>query len=325
MTKISKFKKLLSEAVDIARSYGFDITVESIMERWSETHRHWHTPDHLNEMLEGVKELYKDKKVSEREYNILMIAAIFHDIVYDTKKKDNEEKSVEYMMSKFNKELIDTRISISDWRVDEDIIKITDVIMGTKTHDSIEGLLKKFNKLDTAILDSQFIDMLDWENKIYKEYKWVGWKEYKKGRTKFLLSQIKGHTHNVLNIKNLIDYINKKVPKTGIVYYDIDKLPTIEKFIENNNKVNNLFDNVMTLIVFNSDNYNKEKIKEYGICSDGNNEFFALMEDSVIGFVSKQTGDVTIVKEMKYMDKYNNKALDQQLSTKLGDFRVIYI
>ncbi len=323
MTKVNKFKKLLSEAVDIARSYGFNITVDSIMDRWGEPHRYWHTPNHLNEMLEGIKDLYKDKKVSEREYNILMIAAIFHDIVYDTKRNDNEEKSVEYMMSTFNKELIDTKISISDWRVDEDIIKITDVIMATKSHDSTEGLCKKFNKLDTWILDAPFIEMLDWENKIYKEFRWVGWKTYKKKRIEFLLSQIKGHTHNVLNIKNLIDYLNKKVQKTGVCYYELDKLPSIEEFNDKNNRVEKLFDDVIILIVYNRDNYDKEKIKEYAMCSS-NDELYALWDTSVVGFVEKRNGDVTVVKELKYMNDYD-KAVGDQLNSKIGEFRVIYI
>jgi predicted metal-dependent HD superfamily phosphohydrolase len=324
MTKIGRFRKLLNEAVEIAKTYGFDITLEQVIERWSEPYRFWHVLTHLYEMLEGIKDLYKEKKINDREYNILIVAAIFHDIVHDTKRKDNEEKSVEFMLSKYKPELVDIKVNISQWRVDEDIKKITEVIMCTKNHESTEGLIKKFNKLDTAILDAQFIDMLDWENKIYKEYKWVGWKTYKKKRIEFLLSQIKGHTHNVLNIKNLIDYLNKKVQKTGVCYYEIDKLPSIEEFNEKNNRVENLFDDVIILIVYNRDNYNKEKIKEYGICSNGNNEFFALMEDSVLGFINKQSGDVTIVKELKYMDKYN-KSLDHQLSTKLGDFRVIYI
>lgn len=329
----SKFKKLLIEAVDICRKYGFDITVEKVMEKWSEPHRYWHTPNHLFEMLEGIKELFKDKKITEEEYHILVIAAVFHDIVYDPKKGDNEEKSVDYMMSTFDPSILfddpelyaltkDEPDIISDYKHFSD--KVAEVIMDTKTHSSKDGLTKKFNKLDTAILDAPFIDMLDWENKIYKEYKWAGWKNYKKGRIKFLLGSIKNHTLNALNIKNLIDYVEKKVPKTGICYYEIDKLPNINKFKENNQKLNNLFDNVMIIIVYNSSNYDREKIKEYGIFSDGSNEFFALSEDVVAAFIGKQIGDITLVKDLQYMGKYNEK-IEKDLSGKVEDFRTIYI
>ena len=300
MSKIQELKKLLTYAVKITRSYGFDITVSDVIKCYSEPQRYWHIIGHLYDVLVGIEELYNQKKINQREYYILLIAAIFHDIFYDPKRKDNEEKSVEFMMSKYNKDIIDHTIAVSDWRIDEDIKKISDLIINTKTHDSIDGLSKKFNKIDTWILDAQFIDMLDWENKIYKEFKWVGWKQYKKSRINFLLSCIKTHTHNVINIKNLIDFINKKVPKTGILYYEIDKLPVIDKFIENTKKRSNLFDDIIVMIVYNSDNYDKDKIKEYAICSEYN-EFVALDDKTVIGYIKKQSGDITNVMELKYM------------------------
>ena len=318
-----KLLKLLSDAVDICRSYGLDITVDTVIERWSEPHRYWHVLDHLYDMLIGIKELSDDKKINDREYNILVIAAIFHDIVYNTKRKDNEKKSVDYMLSTFNANLIELKVSVSDWRVEADTAKVAEIIMGTKTHDSNEAILKKFNILDTWILDAQFIDMLDWENKIYKEYRWVGWKQYKKGRIQFLLSCLKDHTRNVINIKNLIDYINKKVPKVGIIYYDINKLPSIDDFNVNNKKIEKLFDDVIIVIVFDRGNYDKDKIKEYAICSD-NEELYALSDEAAVGFIERRVGDVTIVKELKFMNSYN-KDVEEELSKRIEDFRTIYI
>ena len=310
---MGKLDKLISNAVDICKEYGFDITFETVMKHWTEPHRYWHLPSHLKEMLEGIKELYKDKKVTKKEYEILVIAAVFHDIVYDPRRKDNEEKSVDFMMY-----LLPNRVGVHY----EDIDKIREIIMATKTHDSKEGLSKKFNKLDTQILDATFIDMLDWEDKIYKEYKWVGWKEYKKGRIQFLLSCIKTHTHNVLNIKNLIDFVNKKVPRIGICYYEIDKLPTINKFIEINDKMDNIFDNIIVLITYNNSNYNKEKIKEYGVCSSY--EFMAMNEESAVAYVARQSDNITIVKESRLINDYN-KEVEKQMSDKVEEFRTIYV
>ena len=318
MSKIQELKKLLTYAVKIARSFGFDISVVDVVKCYSEPQRYWHIIEHLYDVIIGIEELYNQKKIDEREYHILLIAAIFHDIVYDPKRKDNEEKSVEYMMSKYNKDIIDHKYAVSDWRIEEDIKKISDVIIGTKTHDAEDGLRKKFNKLDTWILDAQFIDMLDWENKIYNEFKWAGWKKYKKARISFLLSCIKTHTHNVLNIKNLIDYLDKKEPKTGIFYYEIDKLPDIDKFIDNNNKKSNIFDDIIVMIVYNSDNYDKEKIKEYAIKAEYNNEFVALSENSVIPYIRKQSGDITIIREMKYMG-----SLGQPMSYNIDLFLIL--
>ena len=314
--KIYKINKLLNNAVIIANKFGFDLTLDEIAARYSEDHRFWHTLKHLYDMLDGIEDIFLDKKINTKEYEILIMSAIFHDIIYDTKRTDNEEKSVDYMMSK----LIKKNLS---WSQNEDIKKITTIILNTKTHDSKESLSKKFNKLDTLILDSQFIDMLDWENKIYKEFKWVGWKQYKKKRIQFLLRSIKDHTHNVINIKNLIDYINNKILKIGICYYEIDKLPTIDNYINDINKINDLFDNVLILIIFNKNNYSKELIKEYGIVSK-NNEFYALSEDDVMSYLSHQNGNITIIKELKYMNKYNTD-IEKYITKNFEHFRTIFI
>jgi predicted metal-dependent HD superfamily phosphohydrolase len=301
MSSKKYFIKLIEKSVEIAKTYGFEISIEEALEKWSEPHRYWHVINHLIDMIEGIDELFKENKISEKEYHILIIAAIFHDIVYDPKRNDNEEKSVEYMLSTFKGDM------------NGDVEKIIEIILDTKTHDSKNGITKKFNKLDTCILDAPFIDMLDWENKIYNEYKWAGWKQYKKGRIKFLLSSIQSHPHNVLNIKNLIDYVEKKEPKVGICYYEIDKLPPINEFIINNNRINSLFDIITVVIVYNKDNYDKNKIKEYGVCSDY--EFVALSEDSFIGFFNKQSGNVFVVKDMKLVGEYN-KDIDSQIKEK---------
>lgn len=309
MSKIGKSKKLLEFSVEACNKFGFIITVDDIKRCYSEPHRYWHTLKHLYDLLLGINELYEDKKLDDREYTILLISAIFHDIVYNPKRNDNEEKSVEYMMSFLDEE----KSKISKWRRDEDTKKISEVILNTKNHDSKDGLCKKFNKIDNWILDAQFIDMIDWENAIYQEYKWAGWKRYKKKRIEFLLRSIKNHTHNVINIKNLIDYLELKNPKIGILFYEIDKMPSIEDYVNSIQKINNLFDNITILIVYNKNNYNKEIIKEYSKrCK--NNEFEALEQEDAISYLEHQK-DITIIKEFE-VKEYNNK---------LEEFRTIYI
>lgn len=322
MRKIDKkAEKLLNEAVVIARSYGFDITTDWVLEHWSENHRFWHTPDHLYDMLLGIKELKDDQKCNDIDYKLLVVAAIFHDIVYDTKRKDNEEKSVELMLSTFNKEIFDYKISISDWRIKEDTEKIINIILGTKTHEANDSLSKKFNRLDTYILDAQFIDMLDWEKKIYQEYKWAGWKRYKQGRIKFLLSQIKHHTMNAINLKNLIDYLKNKNPKTGIYCYDVDNLPSVEEFKVQLENINELFDIVYILFIY-SNEYAKDYVKEYAKTSDS--EFLIMREKTAIEFISRQSGDVTIVRQLELLDQ-KGRDFNKILKEKLKGLRIIFV
>jgi pantetheine-phosphate adenylyltransferase len=201
MSKINVFRNLLKEASNISLLYGFEITPEIIVERYSEPHRYWHTPSHLYHLLKEIKELYKFGKLTQAEYHILVIVAIFHDIVYDPKRTDNEEASVGFMMSTFEPENV---------KLNPEIRKISDIILGTKTHDSKDKLSIIFNKLDTSILDANFNELLDWEMKIYKEYEWVGVDTYKKKRIEFIKDSIKDHPENSINLKKLIKFIKKE-------------------------------------------------------------------------------------------------------------------
>jgi len=319
--KIIKANILLKDAILIARSYGFDITSEWVLEHWGESHRFWHTADHLYEILAGINELKEDQKCSYNDYKVLIIAAIFHDIVYDPKNKDNEEKSIELMLSTFNKKIVDYTISISDWNIKSDIEKIIKVILGTKTHENRDGLCKKFNKYDTMILDSQFIDMLDWEKKIFQEYKWLGWKKYKKERIKFLLGQIKSHSMNAINLKNLIDYITNKNPKIGIFCYDVDNIPSIEEFKFNLEKIKHLFDIIYVLLTYD-DRYDKVYIKDYAKATD--NEFFIINDKNAINFISKQPGDITLIRHLEFTDD-KAKDFNQKLKEKIKNLRFIFV
>jgi predicted metal-dependent HD superfamily phosphohydrolase len=315
MNKIGKIKKLFENVVKIVNQIGFKITEEEILRRYSEPHRYWHTSNHLYDLLIGIKELLDDKKIDEREYGILVTTAVFHDIVYDPKRGDNEEKSVDYMMN-----LID--MNGASWRKEEDVKKIISLVLNTKTHDSKDGLTKKFNHLDTKILDSSFIEMLDWENKIYKEYKWAGWKQYKKNRIIFLMKSIKDHPHNVINIKNLIDFIEKKEPKTGIIYYEIDKLPLTVDFLSMITNIGKIFDNVTIMIVFDDLNYDKKKIKQYTsyVIQD---EMVVIKNTGVVDFI-KHKPNSTLIKEMKLIQNYD-KEIDKHLIEKYPNFQVMYV
>jgi len=169
------------------------------------------------------------------------------------------------------------------------------------------------------ILDAQFIDMLDWENKIYQEYKWIGWKKYKQGRIKFLLSQIKNHTMNAINLKNLIDYINNKNPKIGVFLLNYENLPTIEDFESNQNKVNDLFDIIYTIFVYGNI-YDKERIKKYAKITT--NEFLVMKEKVLTEFINRQSNDVTIIRKVDLNIDLN---FNEKLKEKLKKFRIIYV
>src|SRR6266536_2567442 len=68
---------------------GADELGARLLERWSEPHRHYHTPDHLAAVLAVVDE-YADLA---GDADAVRLAAWWHDAVYDPRAEDNEERS----------------------------------------------------------------------------------------------------------------------------------------------------------------------------------------------------------------------------------------
>ncbi|ONK13540.1 metal-dependent phosphohydrolase [Streptomyces sp. MP131-18] len=62
---------------------------EELLARWDEPHRHYHTTTHLRDVLERLTPLreYADDPAA------VVLAAWFHDAVYDPRAADNEEQS----------------------------------------------------------------------------------------------------------------------------------------------------------------------------------------------------------------------------------------
>lgn len=65
---------------------------DELVARYAEPDRHYHTLDHIAEVLETLRAL--DVPPSERP--ALTFAALLHDVIYDPRASDNEERSAAY-------------------------------------------------------------------------------------------------------------------------------------------------------------------------------------------------------------------------------------
>ena len=168
-----------------------DINV--LLGMWNESHRSYHNLNHLSSLTSDINESYKGK-VSEKEYDKLILTALFHDIVYDPTKTNNEEKSAEFF------------VSLCQEKNSPDILDIKQAILDTKTHKSTTSLSEKFNKLDMSIVEKGFDDLLQWEEGIHNEYSFAG-EKYKEGRLQFLESLLDKYNHNAGNLLKLISWV----------------------------------------------------------------------------------------------------------------------
>lgn len=177
----------------ILNKWKIKADVNTLFSMWNESHRHWHDINHLTSLTEDIDNQYKNK-VSEKEYEKLILTAVFHDIVYDPTKNDNEEKSAQF----FENVCID--------KTNPDILEIKQAILDTKDHKSTNNISEKFNKLDMGIVEKGYDELLKWEEGIHEEYKFAGDK-YKEGRLQFLESLLDKYNHNAGNLLKLIDYV----------------------------------------------------------------------------------------------------------------------
>lgn len=141
---------------------------------YSSPDRHYHDMNHLYEVIsmwDAHKHLLKDA-------DAIFIAAIYHDIVYKPKRKDNEDKSQWFYMSKIAENLPGIKHSI-----------VCKAILATK-HNSESEQYYKDNKdiqylldFDLEILGTRHHDTYEWyRNGVRKEYSMFSSKIYKAGR-----------------------------------------------------------------------------------------------------------------------------------------------
>ena len=146
---------------------------KTIVDSYSETHRAYHTLKHI---VDCIKEFQDMPYISEHPNEIEM-ALWFHDIIYDTRAKDNEEKSAKLaydvaermvMPEFFNK-------------------RVYDLILTTKhreiPNDTDSQVLVD---IDLSILGKPKKEFNDYELNIRKEYLWVPEEQYKLGRSTIL-------------------------------------------------------------------------------------------------------------------------------------------
>ena len=168
--------------------------------RWSEKTRSYHNVNHLVNIIEDIEADPNFKFLYTYEKQALLLAAFFHDIIYDPKRQDNEDNSIKYFKQSYIGE--NTRM----------VELVTSLIETTKHRKKPTNNLKRiFWEADNSKFISSYDEFLNIEKLIRKEYSFVPPKEYKKNRIEFLSKNI-GLFGSIgdKNIKKLIEYIEKK-------------------------------------------------------------------------------------------------------------------
>lgn len=142
---------------------------------YSSSGRHYHTMDHLSQMLEVIRP-YENKLINKQA---VYLAVWFHDVVYDPHQKDNEEKSADFL----RKESLHWTMASTPLRKAEELILLT------KSHGSVKESdfdTRLFLDADLAVLGGSKEEYLRYQNGIRMEYAAYPFLLYREGRKKVL-------------------------------------------------------------------------------------------------------------------------------------------
>lgn len=138
--------------------------------------RHHHNWNHIRYCLDLLLPL--SDKIPLKDWLCLRYALVGHDRVYDTMRKDNEERSA-----------VKTCLDLEErGEPDTNLLEVDRLIMLTKHHDPEPGDTtgEIMCDIDCAILGAPRQEYLDYVEGVRLEYDWVSDEDWKTGRSAVL-------------------------------------------------------------------------------------------------------------------------------------------
>lgn len=137
--------------------------------------RHYHNLQHLEECLTFLAEARQQQNVPNAD--AIELALWFHDVVYDPRAADNEEKSAE----------VATQFLLRTGAVESLRLDVSRLILATKTHrhDEHSDAMWLLD-IDLAILGQTEARFAEYEGQIRQEYSWVDEMLYRQKRAEIM-------------------------------------------------------------------------------------------------------------------------------------------
>jgi predicted metal-dependent HD superfamily phosphohydrolase len=168
--------------LDRVQQQEIEYIFKLLIAAYTQPDRHYHNLDHIHHLLTIIERF--DRKNSPQlerlqDPSSVILAAWFHDFVYDPQAVDNEVQS-----AKAATELL------ANLNLCLDLDRIEQLILATQGHqiDPDDADRSIFLDADLAILGTVPAQYQNYARSIRQEYGWVSDVEYKTGRTKVLKS-----------------------------------------------------------------------------------------------------------------------------------------
>lgn len=149
-----------------------------VYENYSGKKRHYHTLQHLENLLAQLTEV----KGEIKNWETVLFTLYYHDIIYDSLRSDNEEKSAKLAEKRMK------QICVSDDKIE--LCKQN--ILATKSHlKSTESDTNYFTDADLSVLGQTWKSYSDYYKNVRKEYSIYPDFVYNPGRKKVLIHFLK--------------------------------------------------------------------------------------------------------------------------------------
>jgi predicted metal-dependent HD superfamily phosphohydrolase len=163
-----------------------DRTFDDIRAQYASAGRHYHTLDHVRYVLATAESL----AAHAHHPNAVYIAAWLHDVIYDSRAPDNEQRSADYAVD------LCERLAIPDGE------RVAALILATKTHTAGDDPdAQVMLDADLAILGADEAAYTRYAENIRREYAWVAADAYRDGRRRVL--------ERVLNRPRIFHFLNE--------------------------------------------------------------------------------------------------------------------
>ena len=145
-----------------------------LREKYSEEGRFYHNLSHIKALFA----LFESLKDTIQNHQAIGFAIWFHDLIYNTRRSDNEEKSAEIAAEMLSELGVDHRTT--------DLVG--ELILATRSHSGAELTkdAKLFLDMDLSILGAPEEIYREYSKAIRKEYSWVPSFMYRRSRKKIL-------------------------------------------------------------------------------------------------------------------------------------------
>lgn len=169
-----KFRwQTLLQPLSVETELGQRVLVD-LVTKYSSANRVYHNLKHIEQVL-GVIDTLQGWSIN---FTVLQFAAWFHDVIYDTKVKNNEERSAEYA------ERVLKLFKLPQATIEQ----IKSLILTTKNQQAL--LTDRDSQIlidaDLAILGSSEQEYQEYAQAIRQEYNWIPEREYRLGRKQIL-------------------------------------------------------------------------------------------------------------------------------------------